>query len=140
MESVYSTVTNKKRYRCFPSNGWTNTPIVSVEIIGMQDYLIGSISIIIERKKNLLTDCCVKYSELKCMIKHEIDEIKKQKSNYIDGNEVKISHEAICINLTNFLEEEDSRIDCLLNKDKPIMWEDINFERIKHEIQKSVNP
>jgi hypothetical protein len=118
----------------------TNMPVRSIEIDGMQEYLIGSISIIIERKKDLFTECGKKYEEILCKIKEEIDDIKKQELNYIDNIEIKIDYNIVRDNLTKFLEEEDSRITLLLIKDKPIILEDDDFERIKHAIKKSVNP
>jgi hypothetical protein len=115
-------------------------PVPSIEIDGMQEYLIGSISIIIERKKDLLKECDKKYGEILYKIKEEIDDIKKQELNYIDNIEIKIDYDSVCVNLTKFLEKEDSRITLLLIKDKPIILEDVDFERIKHAIKKSVNP
>lgn len=117
-----------------------NMPVSSIEIDGMQEYLIGSISIIIGRKKDLFTECGKKYKEILCKIKEEIDDIEKQELNYIDNIEIKIDYDIVRDNLTKFLEEEDSRIRLLLIKDKPIILEDVDFERIKHAIKKSVNP
>lgn len=117
-----------------------NAPIVSIEIDGMQDYLTGSISIIIDRKKNLIKECCDKYYEIKCKIIQEIYNIKNKEQSYIDGIEVKIAPDTAYINLINFLEKEESTINFLLITDKPIIWDNIDCERIKHAIQKCINP
>lgn len=118
----------------------SNMPIGSVDIDGMQDYLIGSISIIIDRKKNLCKECCNKYNEIRCKIIEEIEDIKKQELHYIDGNQIRIAYEDACVNLINFLKKEENIIDFLLIKDNPIIWDDVDCERIRNVIQKSVNP